>query len=120
MAEEAYTGNTLDIPSPKMLNMFTGKKGIQFDNLEEVEEHARSAMSKVAYAYYSTGADDNITLVENKKAWRTLRIVPRVLIDVDSVSTTCQMLGAQQNLIFTRDPPGIQASTTLGRISALN
>lgn len=70
-----------------------GKKRIEFNNLEELEGRAKQAISKVAFAYYSTGADDNITLAENRKAWGALRLVHRVFVNVDHISMACQVQG---------------------------
>lgn len=45
------------------------------------------------YDYYATGAGDETTLRENVEAWERLRLRPRVLCDVASVSTATTLLG---------------------------
>lgn len=64
-------------------------------NLEGFEPLARDRLSREAYAYYAGGAGDEITMAENIAAFRRYRLRPRVLIDVDRVDTTAEVLGAR-------------------------
>jgi 4-hydroxymandelate oxidase len=64
-------------------------------NLEGFEPLARERLSPEAYAYYAGGAGDEITMAENIAAFRRYRLRPRVLIDVDRVDTTAEILGAR-------------------------
>ena len=42
-------------------------------------------MKKTAWGYYSSGADDEITMRENKLAFHKLWFRPRILVDVENV-----------------------------------
>ena len=42
-------------------------------------------MKNTAWAYYSSGADDEITMRENKTAFHKIWFRPRILVDVEKV-----------------------------------
>ncbi|XP_075240890.1 2-Hydroxyacid oxidase 1-like isoform X2 [Convolutriloba macropyga] len=54
--------------------------------LADFEREARHILPRNALNYYRSGADDEITLGENEAAYRRLRLIPRVLRDVEGVS----------------------------------
>ena len=47
-----------------------------------------------AFGYFAGGAGDELTLRDNVAAWRRWRLRPRVLVDVGTVSTEAEVLGA--------------------------
>jgi isopentenyl diphosphate isomerase/L-lactate dehydrogenase-like FMN-dependent dehydrogenase len=59
-------------------------------NLWELEERARELLPKMAYDYYASGANDEITLRENRAAYERITLLPRMLDDVSvrDMSTT--------------------------------
>ncbi|OYU30577.1 MAG: alpha-hydroxy-acid oxidizing enzyme [Comamonadaceae bacterium PBBC2] len=62
-------------------------------NLHDHERAAQAAMSDAAWAYFSGGAADEITLRRNVQAWQNLGLAPRVLQDLRGGHTRCQLLG---------------------------
>ena len=54
-------------------------------NLTDFEAVAKQVMKKTAWAYYSSGADDEISMRENKSAFHKIWFRPRILIDVEHV-----------------------------------
>ena len=56
-------------------------------NVFDYEALAASRLDEGAFAYYSGGANDEITLAENVDAYRRWQLRPRVLRDVASPST---------------------------------
>jgi len=60
-----------------------------------LEARAREVLDHAAYEYYAGGADDEITLRDNVEAWGRVRLLPRVLRDVTSVSPAIDLLGSQ-------------------------
>ncbi len=48
-------------------------------NVHDYERLARERLSPGAWAYYSSGADDEMTLREEHAAFERLRLLPRVL-----------------------------------------
>ncbi|KAK9481400.1 FMN-dependent dehydrogenase-domain-containing protein [Lipomyces japonicus] len=69
-------------------------------NLLDFEDIARQTMPNTAWAYYSSGADDEITLRENHAAFHRIWFRPRVLVDVSHVDLTATLLGTRSSVPF--------------------
>jgi 4-hydroxymandelate oxidase len=63
---------------------------VDFDALEGL---ARARMPPASFAFCAAGADDEIGAVENITAWRSLRLRPRVLRDINAIDTCVTLLG---------------------------
>jgi 4-hydroxymandelate oxidase len=64
-------------------------------NVSEFEALARERLSQMAYDYYAGGAEDEITLRENREAFRRRFLRYRVLVDVAERDTRTSLLGHQ-------------------------
>lgn len=62
--------------------------------LADLENHAAASLRSDAYAYYSTGARDEVTQRANPVAWESWSFAPRVLVDTSNVSLSTTVLGA--------------------------
>jgi isopentenyl diphosphate isomerase/L-lactate dehydrogenase-like FMN-dependent dehydrogenase len=62
-------------------------------NLFDLERAALGALPALARDYYASGADDEITLRDNRAAFERLRLHYRVLVDVSQRSTATAVLG---------------------------
>ncbi len=62
-------------------------------SLADHEAHAQSVMDASAWAYFSGGAADEITLRANNAAWDDIRLVPRILGDTAGGHTRLGLLG---------------------------
>jgi 4-hydroxymandelate oxidase len=51
-------------------------------NLSELEMKARGSLPQTPYDYYASGANDEITLRENRVAYERITLLPRMLVDV--------------------------------------
>ncbi|PBP28447.1 FMN-dependent dehydrogenase [Diplocarpon rosae] len=69
-------------------------------NLMDFEAVARGVMKKTAWAYYSSGADDEITMRENHTAFHKIWFRPRILVDVENVDFSTTMLGTKVDIPF--------------------
>uniref|UniRef100_A0A093UXG7 L-lactate dehydrogenase (cytochrome) n=1 Tax=Talaromyces marneffei PM1 TaxID=1077442 RepID=A0A093UXG7_TALMA len=69
-------------------------------NLLDFESVARQVMKNTAWAYYSSGADDEITMRENHTAFHKVWFRPRVLVDVEKVDFSTTMLGSKTSVPF--------------------
>ncbi|QSZ30929.1 hypothetical protein DSL72_000488 [Monilinia vaccinii-corymbosi] len=69
-------------------------------NLMDFESVARRVMKKTAWAYYSSGADDEITMRENHSAFHKIWFRPKILVDVEKVDFTTTMLGTKCDIPF--------------------
>ena len=85
-------------------------------NLMDFEAVARRVMKKTAWAYYSSGADDEIvsqwcnfhyevltlneTMRENHSAFHKIWFRPRILHDVENIDLSTRMLGTKVDIPF--------------------
>ncbi|KAJ9090661.1 hypothetical protein QFC19_009523 [Naganishia cerealis] len=66
--------------------------------LDEMQEAAEKVMSDKTRSYYNTGALDEYTLDENRKAFNKCRFVPRVMVDVSKVYPQTKIFGQDSPL----------------------
>ncbi|EPS36526.1 hypothetical protein H072_9954 [Dactylellina haptotyla CBS 200.50] len=69
-------------------------------NLLDFEAVAKRVMKKTAWAYYSSGADDEITLRDNHSAFHRIWFRPKVLVDVEKIDMSTTMLGTKTSIPF--------------------
>lgn len=67
-------------------------------------------MTGDAWAYYSSGADDEISMRENHNAFHRIWLRPRVMVDVAKVDTSTTMLGSKASF------PIYVTATALGKL----
>lgn len=75
-------------PTPTLLPIPPGTV-----NLADYERHAQTRMNANAWAYFSGGAGDEITLRANASAWQQIEFAPRVLRPLVHGNTQLQLLG---------------------------
>ena len=80
-------------------------------NVEDFEAIARERLTQMAYDYYAGGAEDEITLRENREAFRRRFLRYRVLVDVTERDTSTRVIG--QELPF----PVILAPTSMHKLA---
>ncbi|GHJ89828.1 hypothetical protein NliqN6_6230 [Naganishia liquefaciens] len=79
-------------------------------SLHDFEALAKETMSDKAWAYYSSGADDEITMRENYTAFHRIWFRPRILRDVSKVDYSTNILG------FKSSMPIYITATALGKL----
>lgn len=75
-----------------------------------VEDHRRRARRRLPqflFDYIDGGANDEVSLAENTSDFQRLRLKQRVMRDVSSVSTTCDLLGYQASAPVAIGPVGM-------------
>ncbi|ODV60213.1 L-lactate dehydrogenase (cytochrome) [Ascoidea rubescens DSM 1968] len=82
----------------------------QIYNLNDFEYVASKVMEKQAWAYYSSGCDDEITLRENHFAYQRIFFKPRVLRNVTNIDFSTEILG------FKSSVPFYVTATALGKL----
>ncbi|MGL5005174.1 MAG: alpha-hydroxy acid oxidase, partial [Casimicrobium sp.] len=80
-------------------------------NLLELEAIAEAHLSKMAFDYYRSGADDEITLLENHAAFQRIALHYRVLSGVGPRNLETNLLGHQLSM------PVIVAPTAFQRLA---
>jgi L-lactate dehydrogenase (cytochrome) len=76
-------------------------------SLADFEKMASSHMSPTAWAYVISGADDEISCLENARAYSKVFLRPRVLRDVRTVDCSTTILGQKSSLPFYTSPVGL-------------
>ncbi|KAH6895224.1 FMN-dependent dehydrogenase-domain-containing protein [Thelonectria olida] len=79
-------------------------------NLLDFEAVARRVMKKAAWGYYSSAADDEITLRENHGAFHRIWFRPKILVNVEEVDISTTMLGTKTSI------PVYVTATALGKL----
>jgi (S)-2-hydroxy-acid oxidase len=77
-------------------------------NVWEYEAYAKATLPKNAFDYYSSGANDMITLRENRAAFNRLRMRPRALRDVSTVNMKTTVLGDEFDFPILLAPTAMQ------------
>ena len=62
-------------------------------NLDEIEEFATKQLSKKAWAYYFSAADDLLSKRLNNEVYRSILLRPRVFVDCEQCDTSTTILG---------------------------
>jgi isopentenyl diphosphate isomerase/L-lactate dehydrogenase-like FMN-dependent dehydrogenase len=68
---------------------------VPFLNLHEVEALAREKLPSATWDYFAGGAEDEITLHANRRAFEQLEIRYRVLVDVSRRDASIELLGTR-------------------------
>ena len=79
--------------------------------VDDYEALARERLPAAFYDYYAGGAGDEVTLAANRRAFDSLALHPRVLVDVGQVDTSVRVLGADLAL------PVLLAPTAFNRLA---
>lgn len=79
-----------------------------FLNLAEIEAAARERLTTLAYEYYVGGANDEITVRENRSAFEQIALRYRVLVDVRQRSACTTVLGTRVSFPVLIAPTAFQ------------
>jgi 4-hydroxymandelate oxidase len=82
--------------------------GVPFLNLAEIELAARERLTPLAYEYYVGGANDEVTIRENRSAFERLALRYHVLVDVTKRSTSTTVLGTRVDFPVLVAPTAFQ------------
>jgi (S)-2-hydroxy-acid oxidase len=77
-------------------------------NVKDYEVLAQRRLDHKVHGYYASGANDGITLAENKLAFQRLRILPRMLVDVTNVDMSTTILGERISMPICIAPSAMQ------------
>lgn len=79
-------------------------------NVHEYEQLAQAQLHTAVWEYYSGGANDEVTLHENRVAFERLQIRPRMLVDVSRVTRSTAMLGTPVSMPIGVAPTAVQGA----------
>lgn len=102
-------------------------------NLLEYEAMAPQHLSQMALDYYASGAGDEVTLRHNRTAFESLKLRPRMLVDVSQRDLSTEILGEPVSMPILIAPMAFQclahpegeiatakAAAALGRVMILS
>ncbi|KAL0937192.1 glycolate oxidase [Colletotrichum truncatum] len=75
-------------------------------NADDFEKVAEKYLSEMGWAYYYSGAEDELSLQDSRRIFRRLALRPRVLRNVDAIDTKTSILGLPSSLPFYISPTG--------------
>lgn len=78
-------------------------------NLFDYERAAGERLDAGVLGYYRSGADDEVTLADNRAAWERLRLLPSVLVDVSARSLATTVLDSALDFPVLVAPMAMQA-----------
>lgn len=80
-------------------------------NVSALEELASRRIDRAAWDYYRSGADDELALARNRRAWEDIELHYRVLVDVSQRTTHATILGQDLSM------PVLAAPTAFHRLA---
>jgi (S)-mandelate dehydrogenase len=75
-------------------------------NIEDLRRLAQRRLPRAIFDFFDGGAEDEVTLRENRAAFERVRLLPKVLVDVAQVDTKVKILGVEANLPLAIAPTG--------------
>ena len=78
----------------------------QAHSIEELRERAKRRLPRAVFDFFDGGAEDEETLRGNRAAYESVRLVPKVLVDVSRIDTSTSILGVPSSLPVAIAPTG--------------
>ena len=75
-------------------------------NIEDLRVLAKRRLPRAIFDFFDGGAEDEVTLRENRAAFERVRLLPRVLVNVSQVDTGIELLGSPSKLPLAIAPTG--------------
>ena len=75
-------------------------------NIEDLRRLAQKRLPRAIFDFFDGGAEDEVTLRENRAAFERVRLLPRVLVDVSKIQTTVDLFGKPSALPLAIAPTG--------------
>jgi (S)-mandelate dehydrogenase len=75
-------------------------------NIEDLRLLAKRRLPRAIFDFFDGGAEDEVTLRENRAAFERVRLLPKVLVDVSRIDTSTDILGKPSALPLAIAPTG--------------
>ena len=75
-------------------------------NIDDLRELARRRLPRIVFDFFDGGAEDEVTLRDNRASFQRLRFAPRVLRDVAGVDAATEILGGPAKYPLVIAPVG--------------
>ncbi len=80
-------------------------------NIADLREVARKRLPKGVFEYLDLGTEDMVSLENNRRVIKEIKLLNKVLVDVSKIDTSADILGARAALPFAIAPTGIAGLT---------
>jgi len=78
----------------------------QVVSIEDLRQIARRRLPRAIFDFFDGGAEDEVTLRENRAAFERVRLLPKVLVNVAEVDLGTELLGVRATLPLAIAPTG--------------
>ena len=78
-------------------------------NIDEFARRAAEKLPRMVFDYYEGGAEDELSVHENRRAWQRIALRPRVLVDVSQRDLSTTVLGQPVAFPILTAPCGFNA-----------
>jgi (S)-mandelate dehydrogenase len=75
-------------------------------SIEDLRRIAKRRLPQAIFDFFDGGAEDEVTLRENRAAFERVRLLPKVLVNVAEVDTTARLFGEDAALPLAIGPTG--------------
>ncbi len=75
-------------------------------NIEDLRRMARARLPRAVFDFFDGGAEDEVTLRENRAAFERIRLLPKVLVDVGEIDMRTTLFGVESNFPMAIAPTG--------------
>src|SRR5688572_8131668 len=75
-------------------------------NIEDLRRIARRRLPRAIFDFFDGGAEDEVTLRENRAAFERIRLLPKVLVNVAQVDTKVKIFDSEASLPLAIAPTG--------------
>lgn len=75
-------------------------------SIEDLRRIARKRLPRIIFDFFDGGAEDEVTLRDNRDAFERIRFSPKPLVDVSNISTNTEILGSAANFPIAIAPTG--------------
>src|SRR5713226_7817448 len=75
-------------------------------NIEDLRQLARRRLPRAIFDFFDGGAEDEVTLRENRAAFERVRLLPKVLVNVAAVDMKAPLLGREAAIPLAIAPTG--------------
>jgi len=92
---------------PLRRKFYSGKNFRNAQSIEELHKIARSRVPNFALEYVEGGAEDEVTLRWNREVLKSIRFVPKTLIDTSNRNQRINIFGQESNFPLIIAPTGL-------------
>ena len=75
-------------------------------SIDDLRRAARRRLPRAVFDFFDGGAEDELTLRDNEAAYKRVRLLPKVLTDVEVIDTSTALLGQRAELPVAIAPTG--------------